>query len=64
MRKILLAVIFSIVVTSVHAGSANTPKMQEEEVSASTTSHSPWLIFMVLLIAIGASPPAPASSLR
>ena len=56
MKKILLAAAFSLVATSLSAGSMATPEMEEPVVSASSSTGTPMLILLALLIAVGVSP--------
>tara|TARA_B110000495_G_C22847322_1_gene494046 strand:- start:56 stop:271 length:216 start_codon:yes stop_codon:yes gene_type:complete len=55
MKKILLAAAFSLAATSLSAGSMATPEMEEPVVSASSSTGTPMLILLALLIAIGVS---------
>ena len=55
MKKIILAAAFSLAATSLTAGSMATPEMEEPVVSASSSSGTPMLILLALLIAIGVS---------
>ena len=56
MKKILLAAAFSLVATSLSAGSMATPKMEEPVVSASTSSGgTPMLILLLVLLGVAAS---------
>ena len=55
MKKILLAAVFSLAATSVSAGSMATPEMEEPVVSASSSTGTPMLILLALLIAVGVS---------
>ena len=55
MKKILLAAAFSLAATSLSAGSMATPEMEEPVVSASSSTGTPMLILLALLIAVGVS---------
>ena len=55
MKKILLVAAFSLAATSLSAGSMATPEMEEPVVSASSSTGTPMLILLALLIAIGVS---------
>ena len=55
MKKILLAAVFSLAATSLSAGSMATPEMEEPVVSASSSTGTPMLILLALLLAVGAS---------
>ena len=55
MKKILLAAVFSLAATSLSAGSMATPEMEEPVVSASSSTGTPMLILLALLIAVGGS---------
>jgi len=55
MKKILLAAVFSLAATSLSAGSMATPEMEEPVVSASSSTCTPMLILLALLIAVGVS---------
>lgn len=55
MKKILLAAVFSLAATSLSAGSMATPEMEEPVVSASSSTGTPMLILLALLIAVGVS---------
>ena len=55
MRKILLAAAFSLAATSLSAGSMATPEMEEPVVSASSSSGTPLLVLLAVLIAVGVS---------
>ena len=55
MKKILLAAAFSLAATSLSAGSMATPEMEEPVVSASSSTGTPMLILLALLLAVGAS---------
>jgi hypothetical protein len=55
MKKILLAAAFSLAATSLSAGSMATPEMEEPVVSASSSTGTPMLILLALLIAVGMS---------
>ena len=55
MKKILLAAAFSLAATSLSAGSMATPEMEEPVVSASSSSGTPMLILLALLVAVGMS---------
>ena len=55
MKKILLAAAFSLAATSLSAGSMATPEMEEPVVSASSSTGTPMLILLSLLLAVGVS---------
>ena len=55
MKKILLAAAFSLAATSLSAGSMATPEMEEPVVSASSSTGTPMLILLALLLAVGVS---------
>ena len=55
MKKVLLAAVFSLAATSLSAGSMATPEMEEPVVSASSSTGTPMLILLALLIAVGVS---------
>ena len=55
MRKILLVAAFSLAATSLSAGSMATPEMEEPVVSASSSSGTPLLILLAVLLAVGVS---------
>ncbi len=56
MKKILLAAAFSLVATSLSAGSMATPKMEEPVVSASTSSGgTPMLMLLLVLLGVAAA---------
>ena len=55
MKKILLVAAFSLAATSLSAGSMETPEMEEPVVSASSSTGTPMLILLALLIAVGVS---------
>ena len=55
MKKILLAAAFSLAATSLTAGSMATPEMEEPVVSASSSTGTPMLILLALLLAVGVS---------
>ena len=55
MKKVLLAAAFSLAATSLSAGSMATPEMEEPVVSASSSTGTPMLILLALLIAVGVS---------
>ena len=55
MKKILLAAAFSLAATSLSAGSMATPEMEEPVVSASSSTGTPMLILLALLVAVGMS---------
>jgi hypothetical protein len=55
MKKILLAAAFSLAATSLSAGSMATPEMEEPVVSASSSTGTPMLLLLALLIAVGVS---------
>lgn len=55
MKKILLAAVFSLAATSLSAGSMATPEMEEPVVSASSSTGTPMLILLALLLAVGVS---------
>ena len=55
MKKILLVAAFSLAATSLSAGSMATPEMEEPVVSASSSTGTPMLILLALLIAVGVS---------
>ena len=55
MKKILLAAAFSLAATSLSAGSMATPEMEEPVVAASSSTGTPMLILLALLIAVGVS---------
>lgn len=55
MKKILLVAAFSLAATSLSAGSMATPEMEEPVVSASSSSGTPMLILLAILLAVGVS---------
>ena len=55
MKKVLLAAVFSLAAISLSAGSMATPEMEEPVVSASSSTGTPMLILLALLIAVGVS---------
>ncbi len=55
MKKILLAAAFSLAATSLSAGSMATQEMEEHVVSASSSTGTPMLLLLALLIAVGVS---------
>ena len=55
MKKVLLAAVFSLAATSLSAGSMATPEMEEPVVSASSSTGTPMLILLALLLAVGVS---------
>ena len=54
-KNTISSCVFSLAATSLSAGSMATPEMEEPVVSASSSTGTPMLILLALLIAVGVS---------